>query len=192
MITKNDALDLAKSVVAKVKVKEKDITNVLQSIGVKHNAIMAGLEYRFKDISSIQKKLIETNELRGLVGDELEASVHDALRYTYTIENKDYTREIPKIIDYLTKIGYLIVDDFDNKWHEDDYKGIHISLSATNGQIFELQFHTPEGFIVKQKYSHPIYKKRKETKDPNLRKKLKIELIRIWSIVKEPVGVKKL
>ncbi len=37
------------------------------------------------------------------------------------------------------------------------YKGINTNIKSSDGQIFELQFHTPNSFNVKQNINHVLY-----------------------------------
>lgn len=46
-----------------------------------------------------------------------------------------------------------------NTWLDEmnPYNGINVQIEAPNGQVFELQFHTPESFELKNGVLHELY-----------------------------------
>ena len=70
----------------------------------------------------------------------------------------------------LTKKGYQI-DRVGNSWGDDYYQGLNMTLISPNGQYFELQFHTEDSFMVKEKINHVYYEQsRDSTLSENARK----------------------
>ena len=47
----------------------------------------------------------------------------------------------------------------DNHWSDTQYKGINTRWTTSEGQRFEVQFHTPESFHAKQKITHASYER---------------------------------
>jgi hypothetical protein len=45
------------------------------------------------------------------------------------------------------------------------YKGVNVNLKSKSGNIFELQFHTPDSFNIKQNINHVLYE---EARDINI------------------------
>jgi len=72
------------------------------------------------------------------------------------------------------------------------YRGINITVISSQGQIFELQFHTKESFDLKTK-NHKLYKQMKSNTISIQRKEeIKAELVKMARTVQLPIGVKKL
>ena len=66
---------------------------------------------------------------------------------------------------------------------QSDYKGINVVLESPDKQKFELQFHTPESFKLKDGELHELYEKWRVIED-----KSSGEAIRLSKMMKELSG----
>ena len=69
------------------------------------------------------------------------------------------------------------------------YKGLNTLFKDHQGNIFELQFHTPESLGVKDNGLHQLYEKQRildKTKDKKEWEKIKIEMIKLSGSIKNP------
>lgn len=89
---------------------------------------------------------------------EAASTIHDAIRYTFVIDEDSYVTLTKKIIDELVTKGNTLTA-FKNYWADDSraYQGINTNFKDANGTVFELQFHTPESFDTKESKTHDLY-----------------------------------
>ncbi len=149
------AAAIADEIYAEAEAAEASVTAFLKSFE-SDKAHMEGLDYRLKTKESIARKLL-TNALDMEVSvAEARGSIRDALRYTYVIEDEEYTAMTKQIIDACIENGYSVYK-LKNTWDSPDYKGINMNLITPDAYIFELQFHTPESYDTKQNKTHEDY-----------------------------------
>ena len=113
----------------------------------------AGLEYRVKSRESHLRKIVANYRPDGTTYE-----VKDILRYTYTAEPNNLVQKTLASIDGFAKDGYDTVE-VKNTWLNplSPYKGINTTIRASNGQKFELQYHTPQSFALKDGDLHRLY-----------------------------------
>lgn len=137
----------------------KDIQNVVKSAG----GSMEGLEYRIKTKDSFIRKVETDYNLAKLDNDGITPlmivnKINDAIRYTAVANGNAFYTMYDKTIKQLINDGYSLVK-VKNTWNEDmnPYKGVNVILKSPSRQSFELQFHTPESFDMKQNKIHALY-----------------------------------
>lgn len=70
------------------------------------------------------------------------------------------------------------------------YKGINSTYLSPDGELFELQFHTPESFDVKQNVNHILYEQQRILNRSNpLYDQLQLQMIENSALVPNPIGV---
>ena len=119
---------------------------------------LVGLKFALKGEERFKEK----------VSDELQAkpdrsiatiseNMPDAVRYTFQFDCDDYTDGYWNTLDCIERHGYEM--EFSrNSWDGTQYKGINTRWRTPAGQIFEVQFHTPESFEAKQ-LTHAAYER---------------------------------
>jgi hypothetical protein len=108
---------------------------------------MIGLNYRLKSQDSLQRKLRDG---------EHPSNINDALRYTMSFPPGKLAAGATHTIAEMEKMGYT-KEVVKNTFEPDSvYMGINCTFSK-GGQRFELQFHTPESFHVKDVQNHKLY-----------------------------------
>lgn len=77
---------------------------------------------------------------------------NDIIRYTYKDDEDNLVKSYYNINKIFTEKGYNQVK-VKNFWNNEmsAYKGINCVYSSPNGLNFEVQFHTPESFEVKDR-----------------------------------------
>ena len=95
------------------------------------------------------------------------SSIKDFLRYTYVIEPDYYVDETLKILHSLQDKGYKI-GTISDSWNDNTrttYNGINVPVTneVNNKEyLFELQFHTLESYLMKDKLTHKSYEIRQK------------------------------
>ena len=87
---------------------------------------------------------------------ELASDIHDGIRYTFTFDARVYSSGVRQAEALLVGSGCELVERKPS-WSRDEYKGINSQWRDTrSGQLFEVQFHTPESWDAKQR-THDAY-----------------------------------
>lgn len=139
---------------------EPRITDAIQAAAghVEHGKLN-GLEHRMKGEDSLKRKVATALlEDARLTPERALANIRDSLRYTVEVPTKDYSNGVQQAVDELRARGFENVT-FKNTWEGSGYKGINSTWrDPSTGQIFEVQFHTPESFVAKMD-THVLYEK---------------------------------
>lgn len=149
----------ALSLLQQATLAEPKVTADMQELAKANDATLVGLDHRLKTLTSLSRKLTKVVTDDGVPFVMAAQKIHDVLRYTMTLDAKNYSQSIPSALASLTQKGYT-VKKFNNAWGGKYYQGINVQLSSPEGTIFELQFHTPQSFQIKQA-SHAVYEIRR-------------------------------
>ena len=131
---------------------EPIITKIITDTANKNNIKLSGLENKLKTLKSTLDKIFTRKELKTV------SDAYDIIRYTMVINKNEYYKKKNIILEQLQIQEIEIVEEKDY-WNniEVDYKGINEKLLLKiKNQKFELQFHTPESLLAKNK-SHKVY-----------------------------------
>lgn len=134
---------------------EPEITEHIKRVAESSGMDVAGLDNRIKNKDTYLGKI-----RRKYKPDGNEYEVKDIIRYTYTSSSLDLSEKTVKAIDTHSKLGYNTIE-IENYWLDDlnPYNGINTILQSASGQKFELQYHTPESYAVKNGEMHKLYEK---------------------------------
>lgn len=154
-----DGLDnwLADQAMDRMRDAEPSITDDIREVDKELIAgDLIGIEFRLKGPDRFKEKLAEAQqEQPDTPTSELISEIFDYVRYTYQFKAEDYTDGIAAARERLEERGYTMYL-CRNSWDSPDYKGINTRWLTPEGQRFEVQFHTPESFPIKQ-VTHPYY-----------------------------------
>lgn len=119
------------------------------------------------------------------------AELKDIVRFTYVAEPDDYAAAVLRVQNEMKAAGFEQLKFSRIGWDDTElkalYKGTNASYRAPNGQVFELQVHTPESLLVKESKSHDPYELyRTLTATPRKKQNLAVKLMNIWKDVKLP------
>ena len=132
--------------------KEPAITGDLKAISEKTGVKMAGLEHRLKTKESFLRKVnadsgnsLEAEKIRETI-----SSKGDVIRYTYIDHPTSLAGSYQEITRAMLEKGYESVK-VKNFWTNkgNPYNGINCTFKTPDGQRFEVQFHTPESYSIK-------------------------------------------
>ena len=144
----------------KIVVNEPLITQDLQDISKVTATDMVGLEYRLKTKDSYLRKVNtdSNNSLETAIIDNTIANTNDVIRYTYQSQAEALVDKFNNVSKQLEDRGYSKIK-VKNTWIQksNPYKGVNCIFEHPNGQRFEMQFHTPESFELKNGIMHKIY-----------------------------------
>jgi len=121
---------------------------------------LVGLEFRLKGEDRLKEKIadhVETGAPDATI-QEILLDIPDAIRYTFCTPRENYTSAYMDIKERLEARGYDMYYT-QNHWSSTQYKGINTRWITSDGQRFEVQFHTPESFNAKQEVTHPAYER---------------------------------
>lgn len=132
---------------------EPQITKDLTSLAEKEKVEMVGLEYRLKSKDGTVEKVVKRKKAKSA------KDLYDVVRYTVKIDVDNYYNKKEKIMDEMKSKGYKVVKEKDT-WRFPGYKGINIKMENSNGDKFELQFHTEDSLKAKEE-AHKLYEKQR-------------------------------
>lgn len=118
---------------------------------------LTSFEHRLKTLSSIRRKIIADS--KDYDGSYYRAAHNliDAIRYTIILEDDEYLEMVDDYLHQLEDKGYQVLD-VKNNWGKPFYQGINTRICSKNDDvIFELQFHTPVGYQIKEKNTRDLY-----------------------------------
>lgn len=172
--------------------KEPQITVDLQEVSKKLNVEMKGLENRIKSKDSYLRKIAtdtKNSTEADVIGNAID-NAHDVIRYTYQAEAKNYVSAYDSIVQELKDKKYTL-KKVKNTWKKgQSYKGINTTFEAVDGTKFEVQFHTPESFALKNGELHELYEEyRKDETTAERRKELLKQMVGLSSKLETPEGV---
>lgn len=133
---------------------EPQTTQMVADIAKECGMTTAGLEHRIKSRESYNTKV----ESRGGATND----ISDLLRYTLTSAPSELSENITTCIDLFSAKGYNTIR-IKNTWGSkvNPYRGINTILQSPEGLKFEVQYHTPESFNLKNGRMHEIYEKQR-------------------------------
>lgn len=169
--------------------KEPEITKKVLNAAIEAGMDMAGTECRIKSRKSYFKKI---RRKRGPKASCYE--VKDILRYTYTASGEELVEKISKVIELYKDSGYNTVE-IKNYWldRQNPYNGINTTMRSPDGLTFELQYHTPESFEIKNGKMHELYEKQRPMRDISSREYIELgdRMFELSDSMEIPKGIEK-
>jgi hypothetical protein len=145
----------------RVREREADITADIQKIATDSPSglWLEGLDFRLKGEARLREKVAEQVKAEpDRTPDDMVRSMPDAVRYTFCGEDHSYAAGFGEVKQRLQAEGYHM-SECRNFWSNTEYKGINTRWETSDGQRFEVQFHTPESFHAKQELTHWAYER---------------------------------
>ncbi|AJZ42327.1 hypothetical protein J167_00161 [Xanthomonas citri pv. citri] len=149
----------AQALLRRARQMEPQVTDMLQNIAGRHGGQLAGTQHQLKSYSSLQEKLMQRVVLKKQSLEEAAAGVNDALRYSVVLEPQDFTAGLRAVLAALDDRGHARVK-LTNQFtaYPPSFKAINVTLRSPAGALWEIQFHTPETFALKERF-HDLYKR---------------------------------
>jgi hypothetical protein len=150
-----------------------------------------GQQWWVKDHDSLTRKILKEMRASGLSAEEAAGQVNDALRYTIAYPGESLAGSVEQALQRLTREGYEVVE-VKNTWVEGNrYKGINLDLRSPDGQLFELQVHTPESWQLKQQ-THGLYAVVRDPSYPlEVRQRAHDELVQLSAGLEHPPKIER-
>lgn len=124
-----------------------------------YNGWLEGFEHRLKGEDRLKEKIAEMLKVeRCTTAAEALREIPDAIRYTFCFQPDTYTLGYYDIKERYESRGYEMYYS-QNWWTDPEYKGINTRWVASEGQRFEVQFHTPDSFHAKHHVTHAAYQR---------------------------------
>ena len=180
----------AQQVLKGAKKSEKAITDMIVGMSKKHDGVIEGLKYKLKGRGSTIRKIMKENSVNRWGKEALiKEDLNDLNRYTMLFDDAAYTSKVQNVIKDMEAGGFKF-SKVKNTWDSKYYKGINCNVTAPDGRVFELQFHTPSSFDIKMNVSHPLYEKVRRLSTTEAQKKiLNKQMTDAWNRVPLPKNV---
>ena len=164
--------------------KEPSITADLLRLVEPGVSTLVSLNNRLKTIDSLRRKIIANSKVKGGSYESAAKKISDSIRYTFKIKDENlYIIKTEEYLNYLESLGYQVID-FKNTWGESLYQGYNVVIKCIDDQtIFELQFHTPRSYSIKER-TRDLYN---VVRDQNAPEKLRNGADKIRMLLQKPI-----
>ena len=185
-----EAAAKAESLLAKARQAEPALTRSIQGSAESQGGTMVGLEHRLKTPESLARKIASSAQERNMTAERAAERIRDAIRYTATFPPENLVAGAKTTLAKLQEEGNIILK-LRNTWlnPQSSYKGVNVQLRSLDGQVFELQFHTPESFWAKDEGTHAIYEEMRKlprgSPEWDVLNKKQMEIVNTLSIPKD-------
>ncbi|CAD0308877.1 hypothetical protein CFBP498_09150 [Xanthomonas hortorum pv. vitians] len=149
----------AQALLTRARQMEPQVTDMLRRIAERHGGQLAGTQHQLKSLGSLKEKLTQRMALKKQTLQEAAAGVNDALRYSMVLEPQDFTAGLRAVLATLDDRGHArikLTNQFTK--YPPAFKAINVTLRSPDGAMWEIQFHTPETFELKEQF-HDLYKR---------------------------------
>ena len=156
-----EVVDLAAQKIQRYEPIVDNIANDILSSTTQQGGLMIGLDFRLKRLESLSRKIqsdvLEAKEKgETLTFQDAVNKMGDVARFTACFDPQNFQQSADKVLRDLQAKGYEITK-FKNSFQPgSSYKGLNCNLKDKNGNIFELQFHTPDTMKIKEGYDIDI------------------------------------
>lgn len=165
---------------AKAQRVEPEVTGKLSDLAEANGGRMEGLDYRFKSLESLTRKMDA----------EPGRPVNDVLRYTQIYDSENLGSGAKNTMASLEEAGYEKMKVSNTFQEGNAYMGINTVFKTPEGTPFELQFHTPESFNIKQNINHALYEQaRVLSPDDPMVQQINDQMIQNSSTIKIPDNI---
>jgi len=153
------------------------ITNIAEATG----GDLYKFEFRQKDQQGIDRKIKEIKESHPELSEEEAAEqVTDYLRYTIVYSCEEYGKKVISAQNKLKEMGFDFYDHKLRKYFgEGPYKGYNTVMQDSEGNVFELQFHTHKSLERLDKV-RPLYEKFRVEQDNHAKGQLYLQMMQGW------------
>jgi broad specificity phosphatase PhoE len=174
---------------------EETVTGVMREIEGATNGQLIGIEYRLKELPSIQRKLLfETSQsVSKTIQEVMNSRMTDTLRYTVLYETASYVEQAGNLVEMLCNAKKYQSFELRNYWETGHaYDGLNCSFLTDDheagGVLYEVQVHTPQSFDVKQYKSHALYELWRGIDDPMRKFLVFSNMVDLFDEVPRPPG----
>jgi hypothetical protein len=185
------AAHLADDLAARARAHEPSVSALLGRVASDVGGSLAGFEHRLKTRASLLRKIEKTLHDHP-TWNASDVFIGDALRYTIEVGDQPAGHHVEAVRAALARCeaaGHRVAE-VKNYWPRgDNYSGVNAVLVAPDGLSWELQFHTPESFRLKNR-DRVLYEELREAATPPGRKReLYDRMAAPWESVPIPLHI---
>jgi hypothetical protein len=159
MVTPEEVSDAADGIHAESELRKEAVSAQMRTTANNIGARMEGLEFQVKGKGSLARKITDNVRAGGPGMDAIKAAakIQDGLRYTMVLEDANYATGMRKALTELKAAG-ITPNKTKLYWKKgNNYMGGNYTFDLPDGFTFELQFHTPTSFAIKEPLLHDLY-----------------------------------
>lgn len=193
-VHKEVAEENTKNVYDRAKLIEPTISEDLKNILEPGISEFKSFDHRIKEYDSLKRKIIADSKKYEGSYFRAASRIFDSIRYTIVIPDDIYVEKVDSYLKEIEDLGYYVVD-FKNNWGSDACQGYNVRLhSKTARDIFEIQFHTPFGYQIKEGFTRDLYEIARDERTDDEIMNLKIQANKFrklfFKLVPIPIGAK--
>jgi hypothetical protein len=146
----------------KLVVDEPAISKKIKDMAKDTGQTLKGYKFRLKTEQSYSRKVKSDMLEKNISEKQAIKDMNDVIRYTLVSSPKDLVKNFNKTKKLFEDDSYKLLR-VKNSWTNKNmaYKGVNCVFQSPNGEKFEVQFHTPESFSMKQNELHKMYEEQR-------------------------------
>ncbi|UKE75147.1 XopAD/skwp family type III secretion system effector [Xanthomonas graminis] len=158
-VRREDIALQAQALLTRARAMEPKVTDMLSRVAAPHGGRLEGTQHQLKSHGSLLEKLEQRIALKKQTLEEAVAGMNDALRYSVVLEPQDFTAGLRGVLAALDDQGHVRVklNNHFSKYRQ-NFKAVNVTLRSPEGALWEIQFHTPHTFQLKEQF-HDLYKR---------------------------------
>ncbi|WLA02683.1 XopAD/skwp family type III secretion system effector [Xanthomonas translucens] len=158
-VRREDIALQAQALLTRAHEMEPKVTDMLMRVAAPHGGRLEGTQHQVKSHGSLLAKLEQRMALKKQTLEEAAADMNDALRYSVVLEPQDFTAGLRGVLAALDDQGHARVK-LNNHFsmYRQTFKAVNVTLRSPEGALWEIQFHTPHTFQLKEQF-HDLYKR---------------------------------
>nr|WP_238135718.1 XopAD/skwp family type III secretion system effector [Xanthomonas fragariae] len=153
-----DIVRATEALLTRAREMEPVVTDMLTRAAELHGGRLEGMRHQFKSPGSLVEKFEQQIALKHKTLEEAAAGINDALRYSVVLEPRHFTAGLRGMLASLDDQGHVrvkLVNLFMR--YRQAFKAVNVTLRSPEGALWEIQFHTPDTFKLKEQF-HDLYK----------------------------------
>nr|WP_238135736.1 XopAD/skwp family type III secretion system effector [Xanthomonas fragariae] len=153
-----DIVRATEALLTRAREMEPVVTDMLTRAAELHGGRLEGMRHQFKSPGSLVEKFERQMALKHKTLEEAAAGINDALRYSVVLEPRHFTAGLRGMLASLDDQGHVrvkLVNLFMR--YRQAFKAVNVTLRSPEGALWEIQFHTPDTFKLKEQF-HDLYK----------------------------------
>lgn len=146
----------------KLVVDEPAVSKKMKDMAKDTNQTLNGYKFRLKTEQSYSRKIKSDMLEKNISEKQAIEDMNDVIRYTMISSPDDLVKNYNKAKKAFENDSYKLLR-VKNSWPKQEmaYKGVNCVFQSPGGQKFEVQFHTPESFSLKQNELHEMYEEQR-------------------------------
>lgn len=133
----------------------------------KDNSYLVELEHRLKGRKRLTEKIYQRMLTTGNSIDNICDGISDLMRFTVILDFDNYTALLDNYLKRIENNEEISIYRMKNRWNNWCCKDISCKFMTNDGFVFEVQFHTEQSYVIKERLARQCYIARRRNDCPD-------------------------